>query len=67
MSQAFTDQVKGIFHQWLDTIHEINAKYAKPKIKMTKSVAFSLLMLRIYLIILVILLIYKFYTLTQGH
>ncbi len=67
MSQALTEQMKGMLHQWLDTIREINAKYAKPKIKMTRGVAISLFLLRLYLIVLVVLLIYKFYTVAQGQ
>jgi hypothetical protein len=47
-------------------IADINRKYAKPKIKMTKGVRFALLMLRLYLIILVCLLVYKFVTLVHG-
>jgi hypothetical protein len=41
-------------------IHEINMKYAKPGIQMTRLVAISLLVLRLYLIVLVALLVYKF-------
>ena len=41
-------------------IHEINRKYAKPNVEMSKWVRLSLLLLRFYLIFLVGLLIYKF-------
>ncbi len=44
-------------------IREINRKYAKPNVEMSSSVKFSLLFLRLYLIFLVALLIYKFITL----
>jgi hypothetical protein len=44
-------------------IREINKKYAKPRIKMTKWVKIALLGIRLYLIILVIILVYKFITL----
>ncbi|MEI6178180.1 MAG: hypothetical protein WCS43_14900 [Verrucomicrobiota bacterium] len=44
-------------------IHEINRKYAKPNVEMSKWVRLSLLLLRFYLIFLVGLLIYKFITL----
>jgi hypothetical protein len=44
-------------------IAEINRKYASPSIKMTKSVRITLLFLRLYLLTLVGLLVYKFITL----
>ncbi len=43
-------------------IQEINRKYAKPSVEMSGWVRFSLLMLRLYLVFLVGLLIYKFTT-----
>jgi hypothetical protein len=43
-------------------IREINQKYAKPRIKMTKWVRLALLGIRLYLIVLVLILAYKFYT-----
>jgi len=47
-------------------VREINKKYAKPKIQMTPMVKYALLFLRIYLIVLVILLGYKFFTIVHG-
>jgi hypothetical protein len=44
-------------------VREINTKYATPRIKMTKWVSIALLGIRIYLIVLVIILVYKFITL----
>jgi hypothetical protein len=41
-------------------ITEINKKYAKPRIKMTRGVKIALLLLRLYLIFLVLVLGYKF-------
>lgn len=49
---AITDQFR--------VIREINRKYAKPRIKMTKWVKIALLGIRLYLIVLVIILVYKF-------
>jgi hypothetical protein len=43
-------------------VAEINQKYAKPRITMTPMVKFSLLCLRIYLLLLVLILVYKFIT-----
>jgi len=64
------------FREWLsrrrkkfvarfEKIREINRKYAKPRITMTPAVKFALLMLRIYLLLLVGLLFYKFITLIR--
>ena len=41
-------------------ITEINRKYSKPRIKMTRGVKTALLFLRLYLIFLVLVLGYKF-------
>jgi hypothetical protein len=44
-------------------IREINQKYSKPRIKMTPWVNFALISLRVYLIALIAIMIYKFITL----
>jgi len=44
-------------------VRDINQKYAKPHIKMTRWVRFSLGALRFYLLLLVGIMIYKFITL----
>ena len=50
----------------VETIREVNRRYATPRIKMSSAVRVSLLTLRIYLFVLVGLLAYKFITvLTQ--
>ena len=61
--EVVTDGLKGLVH----TVKEINKKYDKPHIKMSKPVKFALLTLRLYLIILVLLLFYKFYTMLIIH
>jgi len=43
-------------------IHEINEKYAVPRMTMSKPVKICLLVLRCYLLLLVMLLLYKFIT-----
>ena len=53
------NQSKGL----IESIREINAKYRKPRIKMTPLVSFSLWALRIYLFAILIILVYKFATL----
>ncbi len=44
-------------------VRAINARYAHPRLVMSPAVRWSLLALRIYLLTLVALLFYKFYTL----
>ncbi len=51
------------FRDFARAIHEINEKYKTPRIKMTRMVSLSLLMLRLYLLAMVLLLLYKFITL----
>ena len=50
------------FKRWTAKIKEINKRYSQPRLKMTPLVKVSLLVLRLYLIMLVIILVYKFYT-----
>ena len=46
-------------------MREINKKYEKPRIKMTPWVKLALLCLRLYLVALVLILGYKFFTLVK--
>jgi hypothetical protein len=55
--------VKLFFKSKFYKISEINKRYSKPSIKITKPVRISLFCLRIYLLVLVGLLVYKFITL----
>jgi hypothetical protein len=48
--------------QFINKIREINLRYAKPQVEMSRAVSFSLTVLRIYLFLLVLLMIYKFVT-----
>ena len=48
------------FRGFFGAIREINEKYKTPRIKMTPMVSLSLLMLRLYLISMLLLLLYKF-------
>jgi hypothetical protein len=45
-----------------DAVREINRKYNKPHVKMTPAVQFSLGLLRFYLLFLVGLLVWKFFS-----
>jgi hypothetical protein len=53
------------FKNTLSTVKSINQKYAKPQIKMTSMVKVSLLSLRLYLIFLVGILVYRFITMLR--
>ncbi len=55
--------IRNFFRNNYAKIDEINKKYAVPNVEMSKWVKFSLLSLRLYLIFLVCLLVYKFITL----
>ena len=58
-------RISHVARGWREKIKEINRKYSKPRLKMTPLVRAALLALRLYLIMLVIILIYKFYTLIR--
>lgn len=47
-------------------IHEINQRYAKPRVKMTKGVRFALIFLKFYLFFLLGILVLKFITSLKG-
>ena len=49
----------------LSKIVEINREYAQPRIKITRNVSIALLILRLYLLVLVGILVYKFITLIR--
>lgn len=53
--------------RFLDRIGAINARYRSPRIAMSGAVRISLMLLRVYLLFLVILMIYKFVSIvTKG-
>jgi hypothetical protein len=58
-------QLSYVARGWKAKIKEINMKYRKPRLQMTPMVRAALLGLRLYLIILVFILLYKFYTLVR--
>jgi hypothetical protein len=57
--------IKSLFSNSYAKIQEINKKYEKPGIEMSKRVKVSLLLLRVYLFTLIGLTIYKFITLLK--
>jgi len=55
------------FRNLFSKISEINARYREPRIEMSSGVRISLMVLRVYLLALVALMIYKFVLIvTQG-
>lgn len=55
------------FRNLFDKIRAINARYHEPRVEMSGAVRLSLLVLRVYLLALVALMIYKFVlVVTQG-
>jgi len=62
-SVQIIEKFKTMIHHQADAIRAINRKYKTPRIKMTRGVKFSLLGIRIYLIILLGILLYRFITL----
>ncbi len=54
------ERIMQAFRDLVQAIRDINAKYRTPRIKTTPMVSASLLMLRIYLIGMLLLLLYKF-------
>jgi len=63
--KAAIKRTRRFFLRRFSKIIEINRKYAAPRIKMTRLASISLLFLRLYLIFLVVILFYKFYTLVK--
>ena len=53
------------FRTTMGAVKSINQKFATPQIKMTPWVKFSLLSLRLYLIFLVGILVYRFITMLR--
>lgn len=47
-------------------VREINQKFRTPHVKMTPGVKLALLLLRVYLLLLVGILFFKFFTLIAG-
>nr|WP_319377488.1 hypothetical protein [uncultured Methanoregula sp.] len=63
LETVFGLRIGSMIQGGIDKIHEINKKYKTPRIKMSRGVKLALLFLRLYLILLVLLLGYKFWTL----
>ena len=66
MEQVFGERIGSILGEFTGKIRQINQKYAKTTIKLSRGAKFSLLALEIYLIFLVALLAYRFWTIITG-
>lgn len=56
--------MRNLLRVFIEKIREINRRYSNPRIRMSRGVRFALLMLRLYLIFLILILAYKFATMT---
>jgi len=66
LQNGIIEPLKTVFENGAAAVVAINRKYAHPKITMSPVVKAALLLLRLYLIFLVALLAYKFYTIVTG-
>jgi hypothetical protein len=65
IEQVLGIRIGSIVRGWTGTITAINRKYATPRIRMSRGVKVALLFLRLYLVFLVLLLAYKFWTIAM--
>jgi hypothetical protein len=56
----------GFLRRARNKVREINERYKTPKIRMSRGVKIAMLFLRMYLLFLVVILIYKFVTTING-
>ncbi len=66
VERIFGERVGSFIHESTGIIRNINQKYATPKIKLSGGAKLALFLLRLYLIFLVVLLAYKFWTIIAG-
>ena len=60
------ERIVKFIREFTGKIHSINQRYATPKIKLSGGAKLALLLLEIYLIVLVGLLGYRFWTIVRG-
>jgi hypothetical protein len=66
LERVFGERIGSFLWKSTRKIVWINQKYATPKIKLSRGAKIALLLLEIYLIFLVGLLAYKFWTIVSG-
>jgi hypothetical protein len=66
IDRIFGERIGSFIHESTGKIRSINQRYATPTIKLSGAAKFALLLLRLYLIFLVLLLVYKFWTVIHG-
>lgn len=66
VESIFGEQIGNFVRASVGKITRINQKYATPTIKLSRGAKFALLLLELYLIVLVGLLAYRFYTIVTG-
>ena len=66
IERVFGERIGSIIQESTGKIRSINQKYATPKINLSGGAKIALLLLRLYLIFLVLLLAYKFWTIIRG-
>jgi hypothetical protein len=66
MERVFGERIGSILGEFTGKIRQINEKYAKPTITLSRGAKVALLALEVYLIFLVALLAYKFWTIVTG-
>ena len=66
MGSYFGERIGNFARDFTGKISSINQKYATPKIKLSRGAKIALLLLEIYLIVLVGLLAYRFWTIIHG-
>lgn len=59
MVKHFIHKFLGLIRRPIVEIREINRRYAKPRTRMSRKVKISLLLLRLYLIFLVLIVVYR--------
>jgi len=65
LNHSSGNRFKSFLRKRFSKIREINRRYAHPRIKTSGAVALALLLLRFYLILLIGILVFKFYTLLK--
>lgn len=66
LQNGIIEPVKSTIANGVAAVRAINKKYEHPRITMSPAIKAALLLLRLYLIFLVLLLVYKFYTIITG-